>query len=490
MTTSRSGVRLGVQRPQILHLPPNVHSHAAATEAIDLADAVGMTLDESQRFTLECWLGEQRDGLWSAFELADVEPRQNGKGDTIQARELAGLFVYGEMLQIHTAHEFPTANEAFLRMVNVIDANPDLSRKVQKIRYANGEQGIELASGARLKYRARTGGAGRGFAGADLVVLDEAYALRAEHMAALLPTLSTSANPQLLLASSAGLSTSTALWQLRLRALRGDAGRLAYCEHTAEQVSVVDGKIVSVPIEDVGDRRLWALANPALGSRISEEYVQGELDAMGPEKFARERLGVFDLLPLDEEEVESKMPQAAWAATVSDEAPEFGGNEIVIGFAVSIDGEWSSIAIAGGTIQQPYVELIEHRKGVGWLPVRLAELVETWDPGAVGCNGAGPSAAQVGPILASGIKTITQLSMADYKSACAGLLADVVEGRLSRPDGQQALDAAMADAIERQLGDGWAWNARGSAVPISPVEAVTVARALLPTSTSKPIFAY
>lgn len=466
-----------------------MHSLDAATEAIELADAVGMTLDESQRFTLECWLGEQSNGMWSAFEIADIEPRQNGKGDVIQARELAGLFLFGEMLQIHTAHEFPTANEAFLRMVNVIDANPDLSRKVQKIRYANGEQGIELIGGARLKYRARTGGAGRGFAGADLVVLDEAYALQAEHLAALMPTLSTSVNPQLLIASSAGLSTSTALWNLRIRALKGDAGRLAYSEHTAETVRLVDGKIVSIPIENASDRRLWAMANPAYGVRISDEYIASELDAMGPEKFARERLGVFDPLPsLDA--IEAKMPAEAWAATASDLVPEFGGREIVIAFAVSIDSAWASIAIAGRDLANPYVELIEHRKGVGWLPERLKELVGTWDPLAVGCNGAGPSAAQVGPILASGIKTIAQLSMADYKSACAGLLADVVEGRLSRPDGQQALDAAMADAIDRQLGDGWAWNARGSAVPISPVEAVTVARALLPTSNSKPIFAY
>ena len=489
MTTLRSDALTGVQRPQILHLPPNVHSLDAATEAIELADAVGMTLDESQRFTLECWLGEQPNGLWSAFEIADIEPRQNGKGDTIQARELAGLFVFGEKLQIHTAHEFPTANEAFLRMVNVIDANPDLSRKVQKIRYANGEQGIELRGGARLKYRARTGGAGRGFAGADLVVLDEAYALQAEHLAALMPTLSTSVNPQLLIASSAGLSTSTALWALRIRALKGDAGRLAYLEHTAEKVQCVDGRIVSAPIEDVSDRRLWAMANPAYGVRITDEYVQSELDAMGPEKFARERLGVFDPLPAKDSAV-AKMPADAWASTVSDVAPEFGGREIVIAFAASIDSQWSSIAIAGRDLTAPYVELIEHRKGVGWLPQRLKELTETWDPIAVGCNGAGPSAAQVGPILASGIKSITQLSMADYKAACAGILADVVEGRLSRPDGQQALDAAMADAIDRQLGDGWAWNARGSAVPISPVEAVTVARALLPISADKPIFAY
>jgi hypothetical protein len=210
---------------------------------------------------------------------------------------------------------------------------------------------------------------------------------------------------------------------------------------------------------------------------------------MGPEKFARERLGVFDPLP-DLEMAEAKMPSDKWAATASDAVPEFGGREIVVAFAVSIDSEWSSIAIAGRDLSRPYVELIEHRKGVGWLPHRLKELIETWDPIVVGCNGAGPSAAQVGPILAGGVRSVTQLNMSDYKSACAGLLADVVEGRLQRPDGQQALDAAMAEAIDRRLGDGWAWNARGSAVPISPVEAVTVARALLPISADKPIFVH
>jgi hypothetical protein len=42
------------------------------------------------------------------------------------------------------------------------------------------------------------------------------------------------------------------------------------------------------------------------------------------------------------------------------------------------------------------------------------------------------------------------------------------------------------------LGDAWAWDVRNATVPISPLEAVTVARFLLPTEVpvAAPVFAY
>lgn len=495
MTISPPAVLLGTQEPQIVHRPPDVHSLAGAKEASDLADAVGMTLDRAQRLTLELALGERPDGTWAAFEVCDVQPRQNGKGDVIQARELAGLFIFGEQLIIHTAHEFPTANEAFLRMVGVIEANPSLRARVARIRFANGEQGVELKSGARLKYRARTGGAGRGFAGASLVVYDEAFALQSEHVAASLPTLSVHPNPQVWFASSAGMSTSTQLWRLRKRALGGNGGRLAYSEHTAEDVRIDGGRVVSTPI-DAGDRRLWALANPAAGGRISFDFLEAEFAAMGAEQFARERLGVWDPEP-DSEVVDPKISPDAWKRTIAPPTTA-GPGEVAIAFEVSIDGEWSSIAISAGSISDPYVEVIEHRQGVGWLPGRLVELVGRWDPVAVGCNGAGQSPAQVGPIMVAfreakiNADLLHQLSTPAYKAACGGFYSDVVEGRLRRPDGQGPLDVAVAHASERPLGDAWAWDARHAAVAISPLVAVTVARALLPVevAAAKPVYAY
>ena len=168
MTSLLDG-RLGLQEPTILHSPPDVVSLAAADEAIELADAYGICdgfpLAESQKITLRNGLGERADHSWAATRIADFGPRQGtGKNDKIAARELAGLILFGEKLQIHTAHEFPTANESFLRLVAVFENWDDLRSRVARIRYANGEQGIELLTGQRLKYRARTGGSGRGFA--------------------------------------------------------------------------------------------------------------------------------------------------------------------------------------------------------------------------------------------------------------------------------------------------------------------------------------
>ena len=57
MTTSSLDVLLGSQTPQILHLPPDVHSLAAATEAIELMASLGRPLDESQQCTITAALG-------------------------------------------------------------------------------------------------------------------------------------------------------------------------------------------------------------------------------------------------------------------------------------------------------------------------------------------------------------------------------------------------------------------------------------------------
>ena len=155
--------------------------------------------------------------------------------------------------------------------------------------------------------------------------------------------------------------------------------------------------------------------------------------------------------------------------------------------------------------------VVDHRDGVGWLPGRLVELVERWAPLAVGFNNAGPAAAQAGSVLEAFRSAdidpglLVPVNTADYKAACGGFYTDVVEDqvdssgaviggrpRLVRPDGQGPLDVAVAEASERPLGDAWAWNIRNATVPISPLEAVTVARALLPTEAEapKPVFAY
>ena len=195
-------------------------SGSRGREAVELAASVGVHLDPWQQYALEVGCAETADGKWAAFEVAVIAPRQNGKDEIFLAREIAGGWLFDEDLQLFSCHEFKTAAEGFRRLLAVVEASDDLSRKVRKVRTSHGEEGIELLGGQRMRFIARSTGSGRGFTG-DVVYLNEAYQLGPENMAALLPTLSSRPNPQIWYGSSAAMSTSVQLHALRRRALGG-----------------------------------------------------------------------------------------------------------------------------------------------------------------------------------------------------------------------------------------------------------------------------
>ena len=464
---SQLAERLGVVEPQILHLPPDVHSLAAAEEAIELADAYGLAgghpLDDSQKFTLRAGLGEREDGTWAASTVADFEARQNGKNDTCGARELAGLVLFGEKLIIHTAHEFSTANESFLRLVATFEAWDDLRKLVARIRYANGEQGIELLSGQRLKYKARTGGGGRGFAEADLVVYDEAQHLKREHLAASAPTKLANPNSQSWFMGSGGLETSEAAWRLRTRAIKGDAGRLAYVEHTAENVTIVDGTIVSVHPDPL-DREAWAQANPAYGRRITDESLLSLYDELGPELFARECLCLWDPERGSENEV---LPIIEWELCRQPTA-ERGD----VTYAIEVDGDQSAASIAAS--DGSFGLILEWSKGSKWLPAKLAQILEG-KPGDVWLDPQGPAGALLNDLRDAGIEW-HEISARQYAQACGELYAAVVEDQSFHHEGQPVLDIARRQATRKTRGDAWVWDRRRPDASVSPLGAVTIAR--------------
>lgn len=277
---------LGDQRPRLSSVPPSGWSEGERVTS--LAAAAGLHLDDWERWVLEQGLGRSGDGKWSAFEVALIVARQNGKGAILEALELAALFLddFGVDLILHSAHEFKTASEAFRRIQARVDNHPSFRRRVRQVYLQRGAESIELRNGKRLRFIARSSGSGRGFS-ADLVILDEAYELGDAAMAALLPTLSARPNPQIWYTSTAGLPTSSQLGLVRGRGLRGDDPSLAFFEWSADPDSY-----------DPADPRCWAQANPGLGIRITEEYVAKERAALSPAEFARERLSIGDY-PVD-----------------------------------------------------------------------------------------------------------------------------------------------------------------------------------------------
>jgi hypothetical protein len=94
----------------------------------------------------------------------------------------------------------------------------------------------------------------------------------------------------------------------------------------------------------------------------------------------------------------------------------------------------------------------------------------------VGYDKAGPAldiADQLARRLPAGVE-LAGTTTTDYTAACAGFLAAVVEHRLTHR-GRPALDEAVAAAVQRLLGDRWAWSRRDSASSIAGLVAATVA---------------
>ena len=179
-----------VIRPRVEWVPDAAES--LGQKAVEFARRVGLTLDPEQELVLAGSVGVRADGRWQTREVGVNMPRQNGKGEILIARELFGLFELGERKIIHTAHEFKTSAEHFNRLEAVIRDCPELHAQVKRsesgsirgYRYSHGEESVTLQDGRRIEFKTRTKSGMRGFAGVDLLVLDEAMIIsEAQHSA-------------------------------------------------------------------------------------------------------------------------------------------------------------------------------------------------------------------------------------------------------------------------------------------------------------------
>jgi hypothetical protein len=465
----------GAQRPRVLSLPPAASS--AGEEAVDLARMAGLVLDPWEEFVLASALGERSDGQWSAFEVGLVVSRQNGKGAILEARELAGLFLLGERLLIHSAHQFDTSLEAFRRLLQLIEETPDFDHRVKRVSRSHGEEGIELKTGQRIRFRTRTKGGGRGFS-SDCLILDEAMILPESSHGALLPTLSARPNPQVWYTGSAVdqeiHEDGVVLARIRERGLRGDDPGLAYFEWSLDR-----DRPDEIDDEAASDPDVWARSNPGLGIRISSEHVANERRSMDPRTFAVERLGVGDWPNLDGAD-EGGIDPRVWADLVDEESQPV--DPVALAFDVKPDRSASSIGVAGYRSDRfAHAEIIEHRRGTGWVVDRLVELVQEHDADGVMCDQSSPAASLIPQLEARGV-TVHLVGPKEHSRAC-GAIVDMVEQRAVRHLGTPELTAAIKGAARRALGDAWAWSRKSSAVDISPLVAITLALWKLAAST-------
>lgn len=456
-------MRLGSQQPRIRSVPEAATS--AGDEAIEYSRQMGLVMDPWQELSLRDSLRE-RGRRWAAFEVGLVVARQNGKGGVLEARELSAVQLFGSRLVVHTAHELKTASDAFRRMVELCEGSSQLSRQVEKVSHRPGEQAIQFRNGGRIQYMARSRGSGRGWTEADLIVFDEAMFLAQEMMDALVPTMTTAPNPQLWFTGSAGLVESDHLLGLRQRAVAGGDETLCYLEWSAEENA------------DLDDLDAWYQANPALGIRITEEFVARERAALSENGFARERLGIWDAGAR-----QSMIDPDVWARL--GDTGSRPGEPLSFGVNVSLDERSAVIAVAGRRDDgRTHVELVSccrpHAKtggrcsGTAWVAKRCAELDKEWKPaGGFTLYPGGPAGKLILPMTNVGVEPVL-ISGRELAAACGSFYGAAIEDGLRHID-QAELTSAVDGARRRPMSDAWIWHIKDSAVDISPLYAATLA---------------
>src|SRR5690606_6142793 len=149
---------------------------------------------------------------------------------------------------------------------------------VDRVTTGNGDEAVWFGNGSRILFGARERGFGRGFAGVDVLVFDEAQILTDKALDAMLATMNTAPNALALFMGTPPLPTdpSEAFTRMRADALSGDSDDLVWIECGAD------------PDADPDDRKQWAKANPSYPHRTPLTSMLRLRKKLHPESWLRE----------------------------------------------------------------------------------------------------------------------------------------------------------------------------------------------------------
>lgn len=450
------------------------HLETLGPEVATICEMAGFAPDPEQQMCLDAMFAIDSRGRTAAFEFGVVCPRQNMKTGLLKMAVLGWLFVTEQRLIVWSAHEMKTTKEAFRDLEELIKGSPALRSRLaptptEGIYHGNGEESIELATGQRVMFKARTHGGGRGLTG-DKVILDEAMYLEDSHMGSLLPTMAARPDPQVCYAGSAGLEKSDVLRDIRDRGRSGADPSLAYFEWAVDRGGCeINGCMHE--LEAVGcaldDESKWAKSNPALGRRILRDTLRAMRRAMPPTEFAREFLSWWD----DPGMSSHVFGATNWAACATHEPDP---PVAAIGLAVSLDLEWGSIGAAGrrgdGRIN---VGSVKRERGTTWLVAEAKRIQDEHDCDVI-VDEKCPDASLIPALEDAGVR-VTVAKMNDYIEACSEFV-NGVKDKLITHQHTTELDNAIKAAAWRMVGDRKVWGRKQSSADISMLEAVTLAR--------------
>jgi hypothetical protein len=393
-------------------------------------------------------------GLLAYSEVDLTTPRQSGK-TTLELGVLVhrcrtwarSRALYSAQSRIHAHKKWEDEHVATLKR------SPYAGEFA--VRYQRGDEAIRWDNGSLHGITAPGEKSGHSEV-LDLAVVDEAWAHEDARLEqGLSPTMITRPQPQLWVVSTAGTHRSAYLRGKVERGRERAAGKsasVAYFEWSA------------LPGSDPADPATWRACMPALGHTVTEARIAAEFERLDLADFCRAYLNWWPgEIPADW----LVISEAAWRALAVD--------PVAFAADVTPDRSAAAIGVAGRRADGlEHAEVIDHRPGTSWVVPRLVDLAERWNPCAVVVDDTGPAGSLIAPLEAAGVEVIKPTTKA--RAAADSGFYDAVAERSLRYVPRPALDAAVAGAQQRPLGDAWAWARKGLSTDITPLVAVSLAR--------------
>lgn len=390
-------------------------------------------------------------------------PRRIGKSVVLDAIMTQRSIMYPGYQSYFTMQTSEDAWKALTKLAKVLEDSPALEREIASVRYSHGGAAINFRNGSKIGTFTPSEKALDG-ENADLVVIDEAFAVRESTgsllMQSVAPTLLNRPRSQMAILSAAGHAGSTWFksWCDRGRAACTDPkSELAFIEWSMRE----DG--------DPEDPAEWLSFHPG--------YAYGLTDLAGM-KAARSRcstpaewLRSYCNLWLAAGPKDPVIDLAKFDELALGDVATPPASEMFFAFDVAADDSAATIAAAWRLDDgRPYGEIVHRGAGSDWLAQALQELgAETYLADPTGATF--PAIGRLPAELARRVKTI---STRDYMAACQTVVSRVQTGDLAH-SGQTSLREALAVTARTFSRGMTGFSADRSPAPIDAARAFAIA---------------
>lgn len=451
---------------------------AVARKCLDL----GLIHDDWQQGLAKLCLAKREDGSFAATVGGIVMsiPRQVGKTFTVGSIIMALCLLHDGVTVLWTAHRSRTSDETFLAMKGMTERHK-VKPFMLPARSANGQQVIRFRNGSRIMFGAREAGFGRGFSEVDIEVFDEAQILssraledmvaatnQSKHLpgGALLFYMGTPPRPA---------DPSEAFASKRAKAIAGETTDQVYVEFSADEDAHPD------------DLVQLGKANPSFPLRTPLVSIQRLRDNLPDvESWRREGMGIWD-----RRGGSALVPMPLWESLRVPAAPV--GGRTSYGVKFSTDGALVSLAVAVRPAEGPvHLEVIPHPElelasvplsfGTEWLEDFL---IERWEgASAITIDGKAGAMGLIQTLVAEGVSRkvlnpagVGEVPSTDQAIAAHTMMLKAIRAGTLSHYGQAPLNAAVAGAEKRKIGQsgGWGWKAIREDIDVTPLDAVTLA---------------